>query len=132
MSVTDPIADFLTCIRNAVQAKKRHVDIPSSKVKRAIAELMQKEHFIRGYKVIEDSKQNVLRIYLKYAANESPVIQGIQRISTPGRRVYVGKDELPRVLGGLGTSVLSTTQGILTHKEARQAGLGGEVICYIW
>jgi small subunit ribosomal protein S8 len=112
--------------------KKRHVDIPSSKVKRALAELMQKERYIRGFKVIEDSKQNVLRIYLKYDPNESPVIQGIERVSTPGRRVYVGKDELPRVLGGLGTSVLSTTQGILTNKEARQAGLGGEVICYIW
>lgn len=132
MSVTDPIADFLTCIRNAIQVKKRHVDIPSSKVKRALAELMQKERYIRGFKVIEDSKQNVLRIYLKYDPNESPVIQGIERVSTPGRRVYVGKDELPRVLGGLGTSVLSTTQGILTNKEARQAGLGGEVICYIW
>ena len=132
MSVTDPIADFLTCIRNAIQVKKRHVDIPSSKVKRALAELMQKERYIRGFKVIEDTKQNVLRIYLKYDPNESPVIQGIERVSTPGRRVYVGKDELPRVLGGLGTSVLSTTQGILTQKEARQAGLGGEVICYIW
>jgi len=132
LSVTDPIADFLTCIRNAIQVKKRHVDIPSSKVKRALAELMQKERYIRGFKVIEDSKQNVLRIYLKYDPNESPVIQGIERVSTPGRRVYVGKDELPRVLGGLGTSVLSTTQGILTNKEARQAGLGGEVICYIW
>lgn len=132
MSVTDPIADFLTCIRNAIQVKKRHVDIPSSKVKRALAELMQKERYIRGFKVIEDTKQNVLRIYLKYDPNESPVIQGIERVSTPGRRVYVGKEELPRVLGGLGISVLSTTQGILTQKEARQAGLGGEVICYIW
>jgi small subunit ribosomal protein S8 len=132
LSVTDPIADFLTCIRNALQVKRRHVDIPSSKMKRALAELLQKERFIRGFKVIEDSKQNVLRIYLKYAANEAPVIQGIQRISTPGRRVYVDKDALPRVLGGLGISVLSTTQGILTHKDARQAGLGGEVICHIW
>jgi small subunit ribosomal protein S8 len=132
LSVTDPIADFLTCIRNALQVKKRHVDIPASKVKRALAELMQKERYIRGFKVIEDSKQNMLRIYLKYDPNESPVIQGIQRVSTPGRRVYVGKDELPRVLGGLGTSVISTTRGILTQKEARHAGLGGEVICYIW
>lgn len=132
MSVSDPIADFLTCVRNALHAKKRSVDIPSSNAKRALAELMHKERFIRGFKVIEDSKQNVIRIYLKYGAGETSVIQGIRRISTPGRRVYVKKDDLPRVLGGYGMSVLSTTRGILTDKEAKQAGLGGEVICHIW
>lgn len=132
MSVSDPIADFLTCIRNSLHAKKRHVDIPSSNMKRAIAEVLHKERFIRGFKVIEDSKQNVIRVYLKYASNEKPVIRGIKRISTPGRRVYVGKDELPRVLGGLGTAVISTTRGIVTDREARQQGLGGEVICHIW
>jgi small subunit ribosomal protein S8 len=126
------MADFLTCIRNALHAKKRHVDIPSSNLKRAVAEVLHKQRFIRGFKVIEDSKQNVIRIYLKYSANEKPVIQGLKRISTPGRRVYVHKDELPRVLGGLGTAVLTTTRGILTDKEARQAGLGGEIICHVW
>jgi small subunit ribosomal protein S8 len=132
VSVSDPIADFLTCIRNALHAKKRHVDIPSSNMKRAIAEVLHKERFIRGFKVIEDSKQNVIRVYLKYAANEKPVISGIKRVSTPGRRIYVGKDELPRVLGGLGTAVISTTQGIVTDRDARKHGLGGEVICHIW
>ena len=132
MSVSDPIADFLTCIRNSLHAKKRHVDIPSSNMKRAIAEVLHKERFIRGFKVIEDSKQNVIRIYLKYTPAERPVIQGLKRISTPGRRIYVHKDELPRVLGGLGTAVLTTTQGVLTDKEARQAGLGGEIICHVW
>jgi small subunit ribosomal protein S8 len=126
------MADFLTCIRNALHAKKRHVDIPSSNMKRAVAEVMRKQRFIRGFKVIEDSKQNTIRIYLKYTPDELPVIQGIKRISTPGRRVYVGKGDIPRVLGGFGTAVLTTTRGVLTDKEARQAGLGGEVICHIW
>ena len=132
MSVTDPIADFLTCIRNALQAKKRQVDIPFSTVKKAIAEVLAKQGYIRGSKIIEDSKQNVLRVYLQYAQDESPVIQGIKRISTPGRRVYVDKNEIPRVLGGLGTSVVSTTKGIMTGVDARKAGLGGEVLCTIW
>jgi small subunit ribosomal protein S8 len=132
LSVTDPIADFLTCIRNALQAKKRQVDIPFSTVKKAIAEVLAKQGYIRGSKIIEDSKQNVLRIYLQYAPDESPVIQGIKRISTPGRRVYVDKNEIPRVLGGLGTSVVSTTKGIMTGVDARKAGLGGEVLCTIW
>jgi small subunit ribosomal protein S8 len=132
LSVTDPMADFLTCIRNALHAKKRHVDIPSSNIKRAVAEVLHKQRFIRGFKVVEDSKQNVIRIYLKYASDEKPVIQGIKRISTPGRRVYVNRDEIPRVLGGLGTAVLTTTRGILTDKEARRAGVGGEIICHVW
>jgi small subunit ribosomal protein S8 len=130
--VTDPIADFLTCIRNALHAKKRQVDIPSSRMKQALAEVLTKQSFVKGYKVIEDSKQNMLRVYLKYAPDESPVIQGLQRVSTPGRRVYVGKGEIPRVLGGLGTSVLSTTQGVMTGRDARQAGLGGEILCTVW
>jgi small subunit ribosomal protein S8 len=132
LSVSDPIADFLTCIRNALHAKKRHVDIPSSNLKRAMAEVLHKEKFIRGFKVNEDEKQNVIRVYLKYTPTEMSVIQGIRRISTPGRRVYVQKDEIPRVLGGLGTAMLSTTHGILTDKEAKQAGLGGEVLCHVW
>lgn len=132
MSVSDPIADFLTCIRNALHAKKRYVDIPSSNLKRAMAEVLHKEKFVRGFKVNEDKKQNVIRVYLKYTTSEASVIQGIRRISTPGRRVYVQKDEIPRVLGGLGTAMLSTTRGILTDKEAKQAGLGGEVLCHVW
>jgi small subunit ribosomal protein S8 len=133
LSVSDPIADYLTCIRNAIQAKKRQVDIPASNIKRALAEALHREKFIRGFKIVEDSKQNVIRIFLKYTpGKEEPVIRGIRRISTPGRRVYVGKTEIPRVLGGLGTAVLSTSKGVLTDKEAKQAGLGGEVICHVW
>ncbi len=132
MSVSDPIADYLTCIRNAIQAKKRFVDIPSSNIKRALAEVLHREKFIRGFKIVEDKKQNVIRIFLKYTPAEQPVIQGLRRISTPGRRIYVPKTEIPRVLGGLGTAVLSTSRGVLTDKEAKQAGLGGEVICHVW
>jgi small subunit ribosomal protein S8 len=132
LSVSDPIADYLTCIRNAIQAKKRQVDIPASNIKRALAEALHREKFIRGFKIVEDSKQNVIRIFLKYTPKEEPVIRGLRRISTPGRRVYVGKTEIPRVLGGLGTAVLSTSKGVLTDKEAKHAGLGGEVICHVW
>jgi small subunit ribosomal protein S8 len=132
LSVSDPIADYLTCIRNAIQAKKRHVDVPSSNIKRALAEALHRERFIRGFKIVEDSKQNVIRIFLKYSVGEKPVIQGLRRISTPGRRIYVQKTEIPRVLGGLGTAVLTTSKGVLTDKEAKQAGLGGEVICHVW
>jgi small subunit ribosomal protein S8 len=132
LSVSDPIADYLTCIRNAIQAKKRFVDIPSSNIKRALAEVLHREKFIRGFKIVEDKKQNVIRIFLKYTPAEQPVIQGLRRISTPGRRIYVPKTEIPRVLGGLGTAVLSTSRGVLTDKEAKQAGLGGEVICHVW
>jgi small subunit ribosomal protein S8 len=132
LSVSDPIADYLTCIRNAIRAKKRSVDIPSSNIKRALAEALHRERFIRGFKIVEDKKQNVIRIFLKYTPAEQPVIQGLRRISTPGRRIYVQKTEIPRVLGGLGTAVLSTSRGVLTDKEAKQAGLGGEVICHVW
>jgi small subunit ribosomal protein S8 len=132
LSVSDPIADYLTCIRNAIQAKKRFVDIPSSNIKRALAEVLHREKFIRGFKIVEDKKQNVIRIFLKYTPAEQPVIQGLRRISTPGRRIYVPKTEIPRVLGGLGTAVLSTSRGVLTDKEAKQAGLGGEVFCHVW
>lgn len=132
MAVSDPIADYLTCIRNAVQAKKKRLDVPSSGMKRSITEILERERFIRNFKVIEDNKQNVLRIFLNWGAGEKPAIQGIQRVSKPGRRVYVGKSDLPRVLGGFGISVISTSAGLLTNKEARRLGLGGEVVCRVW
>jgi small subunit ribosomal protein S8 len=132
LSVSDPIADYLTCIRNAIQAKKKRLDVPSSNMKRALTEILRRERFIRDFKVIEDSKQNVLRIFLNWGPNDQPAIQGIQRVSRPGRRVYVRKQELPRVRGGMGMAVLSTSSGVLTDKEARKRGLGGEVLCKIW
>jgi small subunit ribosomal protein S8 len=132
MAVSDPVADFLTCVRNAIRAKHRKVDIPASRLKNEIARVLLRERFINNYKVIEDSKQGVLRIYLKYAGDESNVITGIRRVSTPGRRVYVDKGSIPRVMGGMGTSILSTSRGLMTDREARDAGLGGEIMCQIW
>lgn len=132
MSQTDPIADMLTCIRNAIHAGHRRVDFPASNVKTAIAEALLREHFIQSYKRIEDEKQGMLRVYLKYDETSAPVITGIQRISRPGRRSYVGKEDVPRVRGGMGVAILSTTKGILTDKEARAAGLGGEIIAKVW
>jgi small subunit ribosomal protein S8 len=131
MPVTDPIADYLTRIRNAVKAQKKFVEMPSSKMKVGISEILKNNKFIKDYEVIEDNKQNVLKIYLQYVDGE-PSIQGLKRISTPGLRKYVSKDEIPRVLNGLGIAVISTSKGLLTDKEARKEGVGGEVICYIW
>lgn len=128
MSVTDPIADMLTCIRNAVQAKHSRVDVPASRVKEDIVKLLERERFIRGYRRIDDAKQGVLRVYLKYDAEAGAIISHLKRISTPGRRVYVGCKDLPRVQNGLGSAILSTPQGVLTDKEARVAGVGGELI----
>jgi small subunit ribosomal protein S8 len=130
--LTDPIADFLTRIRNGNQAYKERVEIPNSRMKRALAEIMKAEGFLRNYDKIEDGKQGVLRLYLKYGPNKQKVISGLKRISKPGLRVYVQKDEVPKVLGGLGIAVISTPKGLMTDKQARQDGLGGEVICYIW
>ncbi len=131
MPVTDPIADYLTRIRNAVKARKKFVEMPSSGMKVGITEILKNNKFIKDYEVIEDNKQNVLKIYLQYVDGE-PSIQGLKRVSTPGLRKYVGKDEIPRVLNGLGIAVISTSRGLLTDKEARKEGVGGEVICYIW
>lgn len=131
MPVTDPIADFLTRIRNAVKARKKYVDIPSSKMKISLAEILKNYKFIRDYNVIEDSKQNILRIHLQYV-NGTPSITGLKRISSPGLRTYVGKDEIPRVLGGLGISILSTPKGLMTDKQAKKELVGGELICQIW
>jgi small subunit ribosomal protein S8 len=132
MSVSDPVADFLTGIRNALQAKLRRVDVPASRLKAEIAKVLLRERYINNFKLIDDQRQGVLRIYLKYGPEESAVITGIRRVSTPGRRVYVGKSEIPRVMGGLGTAIVSTSKGIMTDREAREAGLGGEFMCQVW
>lgn len=132
MSMTDPIADMLTRIRNANNAKHENVDIPASNIKKALAEILLNEGFIKGYDVIKDAKQGIVRVQLKYTRDDEKVITGIKRISKPGLRVYAKKDEIPRVLGGLGISILSTSKGILTDKEAKKSDVGGEVICYVW
>ncbi|HHY47870.1 MAG TPA: 30S ribosomal protein S8 [Firmicutes bacterium] len=134
MVSTDPIADMLTRIRNAVTANKEVVEVPLSKIKREIARVLKEEGFIRDYELVrsKDGKQGTLKLYLKYGANKERVINGLKRISKPGIRVYAKKHELPRVLGGLGIAVISTPSGIMTDKQARKRGLGGEVICYVW
>lgn len=132
MSVTDPVADFLTGIRNALRAKHRKVDVPSSRMKAELAKVLLRERYINNFKLIDDQRQGVLRVYLKYATDESSVISGLRRVSTPGRRVYVTKDRIPRVMGGLGTAIVSTSKGIMTDREAREAGLGGEFVCQVW
>ncbi|HOW22124.1 MAG TPA: 30S ribosomal protein S8 [Sedimentibacter sp.] len=132
MVMTDPIADMLTRIRNANHAKHEFVDIPASKIKKEIANILLEEGYIKGFDVIDDGKQGIIRIELKYQQNKERVITGIKRISKPGLRVYVGKEDTPKVLGGLGIAILSTSKGILTDKKARKQGVGGEVICYVW
>ncbi|NLU50807.1 MAG: 30S ribosomal protein S8 [Syntrophomonadaceae bacterium] len=132
MVVSDPIADFLTRIRNANMVMHKTVEIPASKMKLAIADIMKEEGYIKDYEFIADDKQGIIRIYLKYGPNKEKVITGLKRISKPGLRVYVGKSEIPKVLGGLGTAVISTSKGLMTDKKARKQELGGEVICYIW
>jgi small subunit ribosomal protein S8 len=131
MPTTDPIADFLTRIRNGVKAKKKFVEIPSSQMKVSLAEILKNNKFIKDYNVVEDKKQNILRIHLQYISGV-PSITGIKRISTPGLRSYVSKDELPRVLNGLGIAVLSTPKGLLTEKQAKKESVGGEVVCHVW
>ena len=131
MSLTDPIADFLTRIRNAVRARKKFVDIPSSNMKVKMAELMKETKFIRDFNVIEDNKQNILRVHLQYVDGTSS-IHGLEKISKPGLRKYVAKDELPRVLNGLGIAIISTSKGLLTDKQAQREQVGGEVVCHIW
>lgn len=132
MASSDPVADFLTSIRNACRAKMRRVDIPASNMKQSLADLLTREHYISHFKTIGDTKKPVLRLYLKYDHEDKSVIQGLRRVSSPGRRVYVNSQKLPRVMGGLGTSVVSTSVGLLSDKEARTRGLGGEVVCYVW
>ncbi len=130
--MTDPIADMLTRIRNANMVRHSTVLVPASNVKRSIAEILKREGFIKDYEVIKDQKQGIIRIHLKYGQNNQRIISGLKRISKPGLRVYVSKDELPKVLGGLGIAIISTSRGVMTDREARKIGCGGEVLCYIW
>lgn len=132
MAMTDPIADLLTRIRNGNMVMHETVEVPSSRIKKSISEILREEGYIKDFEYIEDGKQGIIRIYLKYGPNKEKVITGLKRISKPGLRVYVKKDEIPKVLGGLGTAVISTSKGLMTDKKARTAKLGGEVVCYIW
>lgn len=132
MSMTDPIADMLTRIRNGIQARHERVELPASKLKVEIARILKDEGFISNFKLVEGEIQGTLRISLKYASNGEPVIHGIERISRPGRRVYRNKAEIPRVLGGLGLAIVSTSKGVLSGSEAAASGVGGEVLCQVW
>lgn len=132
MVMTDPISDMLTRIRNAASALHSNVDVPASNMKKAIAEILLEEGYIRNYEIIENNNQGTIRIMLKYGPSRSQVIHGIKRISKPGLRVYAKKNEIPRVLNGLGIAMISTSQGLITDRKAREASLGGEVVCYVW
>lgn len=132
MTMSDPVADMLTRIRNANMVYHDKVEVPGSGLKRSIAQILKDEGFIRDYDWTEDSKQGVLRVHMKYGPNREKVINGLKRISKPGLRVYVQRDSVPKVLGGLGIAILSTSQGVLSDREARRKRLGGEVICYVW
>lgn len=132
MQITDPIADMLTRIRNANTAKHETVDIPASNMKKAIAEILNDEGYIKGYQIIEDGKQGVIRVTLKYGANKEKVISGIKRVSKPGLRKYAPAEELPRVLKGLGIAIVSTSKGIMTDKKARELHVGGEILAFVW
>ena len=132
MSMTDPIADLLTRIRNATKAKHNRVDVPASRIKGEIAKIMKLSGYVDDVKLVDDGKQGLLRIYLKYGKSSEPVIEGLKRVSKPGHRIYANKDQIPRVLGGYGIVVLSTSQGILTGNQAKEKGIGGEVLCQIW
>jgi small subunit ribosomal protein S8 len=131
MSITDPISDFLTRIRNAAKAKHKRVDIPASNLKKAVAQILLEEKFINGYTLLDDGKQGMLRIQLKYSGGKT-VITGLRRVSRPGLRLYRSSDELPRVLGGMGIAILTTSRGLMTDQRARKEHVGGEVLAYIW
>ena len=132
MHITDPIADMLTRIRNANNAKPETVDVPASNMKKAIAQILLEEGYIKNFQLIDDGTQGVIRITLKYNAGKEKVLSGLRRVSKPGLRVYAGADELPRVLRGLGTAIVSTSKGVMTDKKAREAHVGGEVLAFIW
>jgi small subunit ribosomal protein S8 len=129
---SDPIADFLTRIRNASRAEHEKVDIPSSKLKLRMAEILKDEGFNKNFRIIEDNKQGTLRVYLKYGSGTEKIISGIVRVSRPGRRVYVTKDKIPSILGGMGVAILSTSAGVMTDRQVRKQHLGGEVLAYVW
>ena len=132
MSMTDPIADMLTRIRNANQAQLERVDIPASRLKVELAKILKAEGFVRGYKLVDDSKQGILRVYLKFGPGNERVIQGMKRVSRPGLRIYRKAAQIPRVFSGMGVAILSTSQGLMTGKSARERSVGGEVLCYVW
>ncbi|MDN9012306.1 30S ribosomal protein S8 [Brevibacillus laterosporus] len=132
MVMTDPVADMLTRVRNANMVRHEKVEIPASNLKKEIARILKEEGFIRDAEFIEDNKQGIIRLFLKYGVNNERVITGLKRISKPGHRVYANNNEIPRVLGGLGVALISTSKGVMTDKQARQAHVGGEVLAYIW
>ena len=132
MSMTDPIADFLTRIRNANMVRHESLEVPASKIKKDMAEILKNEGFIKDVEYIEDDKQGIIRVFLKYGKNNERVISGLKRISKPGLRSYVKSDEVPKVLNGLGIAIISTSEGVITDKEARAKNIGGEVLAYIW
>ncbi len=132
MSMTDPIADMLTRIRNASSAKHPKVDVPASRLKREVARVLAESRFIDNFAFIEDGKQGILRLYLRYDQNDNSIIRGLERVSTPGLRQYASKADIPRVLRGLGIAIISTSKGVMTDKQARMNGVGGEVLCSVW
>ena len=132
MTMTDPIADMLTRIRNANTVGHATVEIPASKMKKAIAEILKEEGYIRGYEVIEDGKQGIIKVSMKYGPDKTKVISGLKKISKPGLKVYAKAEDVPKVLGGLGIAIISTSNGLITDKQSRKLGVGGEVICYVW
>ena len=132
MTMTDPIADMLTRIRNANTAGHATVEIPASKMKKAIAEILKEEGYIADFDIIDDNKQGIIKVTMKYGANKEKVITGIKKISKPGLKVYAKANDVPRVLGGLGIAIISTSKGVVSDKQARKMGVGGEVICYVW
>ncbi|MBE6871089.1 MAG: 30S ribosomal protein S8 [Ruminococcaceae bacterium] len=132
MQITDPIADMLTRIRNANSAKHPSVDIPASNMKKAIADILVEEGFIKSYQLIEDDKQGTIRVFLKYGANKSRVLQGLRRVSKPGLRIYSSSEDMPQVMRGIGVAIVSTSKGIITDKQARQQNIGGEVLAFVW
>jgi small subunit ribosomal protein S8 len=132
MGMTDPIADMLTRIRNANLAKQEKVDIPSSNLKLELARVLKEEGYIKNFKLLKDRKQGIVRVYMKYSPEEYRVINGLKRVSRPGNRVYVGADDIPRVMGGLGVAIISTSRGVMVDRVSRQRNIGGEILCYIW
>lgn len=132
MNLTDPVADFLTRIRNSIRARHQKLDVPASRLKSEIARILKEEGYIANYKPTEENGQKVLRVYLKYGANNEAAIRDLQRVSRPGCRVYLGRDEIRRVQGGLGISIMTTPKGVMTGRQARREGVGGEVLCEVW
>lgn len=130
--MTDPVADFLTRVRNAIRAKQQKVDVPASKLKTEMARILKEEGYISNFKATEENGQKLLRVYLKYSNSNEAAISNLERVSKPGCRVYVGRTEIPRVLGGLGINILTTPRGVMTGREARKQGVGGEVLCQVW